>query len=237
MNIPVYHFTSISALRRHPKFNAAKAGDISAAKVVIRTFVQAKHIHLSDVVLIPAIAVEASGVNMLPLVMAQYIGKVAKLRVETEVVQVNKTHHTDANAVHRLLHRPVFEGDVTPGMSYIVIDDVVTTGSTVQALRLHIERQGGHVKGFIVLAGSFNMIMGSSLVIDQTEETREELQSKFGAELDTFLRATGIAGSSAELTNSQARYLLSFKSLDTLGARLHEHRNPCLSNQLNLAFA
>jgi hypothetical protein len=122
MNIPVYHFTSISALRRHPKFDAAKGGDIAAAREVIRTFVQAKHIHLSDVVLVPAIAVEASGINMLPLILAQHIGKVAKLRVETEVVQVNRTHHTDGSAIHRLLSRPTFEGDVTPGMSYIVIE-------------------------------------------------------------------------------------------------------------------
>ncbi|OGV68091.1 MAG: hypothetical protein A2283_18815 [Lentisphaerae bacterium RIFOXYA12_FULL_48_11] len=244
MNTPVYHFTSISALRRHPEFEAAKSGCISAARHVVRafvrTFVQEEDIQSSkNIALCPVTAVEKTGVNLLPLVLAQYIGKVAKYRVETEIVQVNSTHHTDANAVHRLLNRPVFEGPVTEGMSYLLVDDVITTGSTLQGLRLHLERHGARVEGFCVLAGSFNMIMGSSLVINQTCATRTELRAKFGKQtLDEFLQDFGIAESSGDLTNSQARYLLSFKSLDSLRDRISEHRNPCIStNQLELAYA
>jgi hypothetical protein len=83
------------------------------------------------------------------------------------------------------------------------------------------------------------MIMGSSLVVDQTEETRAALHDKFGIQtLDTYLRDSWIVGSSAELTNSQARYLLSFKDLASLDNRIAAYRHPELSTiQLNLAFA
>lgn len=238
----VCHFTTVYALRRNSNFAAAKAGDLVAARRVARAFVDTHRFAGLDknIILCQVTAVEKEGVNLIPLSMAQLIAKDTGLRIESELVQTNLTHHTDSTALHRLLTRPEFEGPVKKGATYMIIDDVVTTASTVQALRLYLERHGAIVKGFVFLAGSYSPVNGSSLVIDQTAETRAAIEGKFGTEnLDVLLQYHGIAESASDLTNIQAQYLLSFKSLDTLGAKLSGHIIPGhfgQDSQLSLAF-
>jgi hypothetical protein len=123
--------------------------------------------------------------------------------------------------MHRLLHRPEFAGTVAAGQSYIVVDDVITSGSTIQALRLFLESHGGRVVAFSALAGSFNIIGGSSLEIELSEETLNAIETKFGIPAFTrFLQQAGIAQAPEELTNCQARYLLAFRNLDSIRARI-----------------
>lgn len=243
--------TTIAAMRRHPSFTAAKAGDPLAALSLVRDLARQERItrlavqHPSALI-IPVLAVERTGVNMLPLAFAKFIGSIGHLRVETGILQVNKTHHTDSSAMHRLLHRPEFSGNVIPGQGYIIVDDVITSGSTVQALRLFIESHGGKVLAFSALAGSFSFITGSSLEINLTQETIHAIEAKFGLNAFTaLLRQTGIAARPADLTNSQARYLLAFGSLDAIRNRIApQHRQFRFQTprqdpvgQLTLAFA
>ena len=224
--------TTIAALRRHPSFAAAKAGNPIAAFAVVRDLARQERISrlasaCPGAVICPVLAVERTGVNMLPLAFAKFAGSIGGLDVETEIVQTNKTHHTDSDAMHRLLHRPEFAGTVAAGRSYIVVDDVITSGSTIQALRLFLESHGGRVVAFSALAGSFNIISGSSLEIGLTEETLHALETKFGMPAFTqFLQQAGIAQAPEELTNCQARYLLSFRNLDSIRNRIAPQDHP-----------
>lgn len=248
--------TSISALRHHPAFTDAKAGNHSAALDVVQTLAHPDRARsLLDtcpgaVLVAPVLAIERTGVNMLPLAYAKWLASLQtppRASWTPSIIQSNVTHHTDADAIHRLLYRPEFSGPVEPGRPYIVLDDVITSGSTVQALRLYIERHGGHVIAFTCLAASYSTITGSSLQITPTENTLHALQIKFdSAALETLLRETGVADYLSELTNCQARYLLSFRSLDTLRDRLltrhHSHslqatRHPLTTPQMTFAFA
>ena len=243
--------TSIAAMRRHPGFTAAKAGDPIAALSLVRDLTRQEritrlgHDH-PNAIIVPVLALERTGVNMLPLSFAKFIGSLAGLHVETEIVQLNKTHHTDSDAMHRLLHRPQFSGIVIPGQDYIVVDDVITSGSTVQALRLFIESHGGRVVAFSALAGSFSIVTGSSLEIALTQETLHAIDTKFGLNaFAAFLRQAGVAQSPEDLTNCQARYLLSFGTLDAIRTRIapqnHQIRFQTTRSaslaQLNFAFA
>ena len=247
----VLSHTSIAALRRHPQFTAAKAGDPIAAFAVVRELTRQERItrlasEHPGAIICPVLAIERTGINMLPLAFAKFAGSVGGLRVETEIVQINKTHHTDSDAMHRLLNRPEFDGIVIPGQAYIVVDDVITSGSTIQALRLFLESHGAKVVAFAALAGSFNIITGSSLEITLTEETLHGLETKFGiANFTQFLRQHHIAQAPAELTNCQARYLLSFRNLDSIRNRIApqhsqvsiEKTRSTSHRQMMLAFA
>lgn len=245
--------TTISALRRHPGFADAKAGDPAAALDVIRSLARPDRARaILDAsprtsIVAPVLAIERTGVNMLPLAYAKWLASLDGLTVATGILQNSRTHHTDAGAVHRLLNRPGFTGPVIPGRAYIVLDDVITSGSTVQALRLYIQDHGGHVAAITCLAGSYSTITGSSLQIAPTEKTLHALNTKFhAAALDSLLRETGIADRIQDLTNCQARYLLSFRSLDSLRARLPSRdrgcsfqapRHPLEASQMTFAFA
>ena len=218
--------TTIAALRRNASFTAAKAGDPAAALAVVRAAVNADKAALlarqhPDAVLLPVLAVERTGINMLPLAFVEYVASLTGLPVERSIMQTNRTHHTDADAIHRLTHQPEFIGEPVPGGKYIVADDVITTGCTVNALRIHIEAFRGEVVAFTALAGSFSPLTGSSLTIDLTAETLNALETKFGLNrLGTTLRAYGIGYNAGCLTNAQARYILAFRSLDALRTRL-----------------
>ncbi len=222
----VHAHTSIAAMRRHRDFTSAKAGNTIAALNLVRDLSRQERItRLGEqhpgAMVVPVLGTERTGINMLPLAFAKFIGSLAGLQVETGIVQINKTHHTDSDAMHRLLNRPEFSGTVIAGQDYIVIDDVITSGSTVQALRLFIESHGGKVVAFSALAGSFSIITGSSLEIDLTKETINALDTKFGLNaFASFICQAGIAQTPEELTNSQARYLLSFGTLNSIRTRI-----------------
>lgn len=247
----VHAHTTIAAMRRHRDFSSAKAGNTIAALNLVRDLTRQERItrlgaQHPGAVIVPVLGIERTGVNMLPLAFAKFIGALAGLQVETGIIQSNKTHHTDSDAMHRLLHRPEFSGIVIPGQDDIVVDDVITSGSTVQALRLFLESHGGRVVAFSAMAGSFSIITGSSLEINLTKETINALDTKFGLNaFASFIRQVGIAQAPEELTNSQARYLLSFGKLDTIRARLtpqlHQFRFQATrstpQNQMIMAFA
>lgn len=222
MPTPVNNFTSIASLRRYPDFNRAKSGSLSAALKTTRSFVSKDCMPaFRNSIFCPVIAIEEAGLNMLPLALAKHLSKLTGLPFDSRIVQVNSTCHTGASAMERLQRRPVFSGHVQPKASYVIVDDVVTTGSTVQALRLYLRDHGASVSAFVVLAGSYSVTTGSSLTVDQTAETAARINFKFGRRrLDSFLREYGIAESAQDLTNSQARYLLSFGDLDAIGDRL-----------------
>ena len=46
------------------------------------------------------------------------------------MVQTNRTYRTGSDSIHRLLSRAEFDGIVQPGLTYVIVDDVVTQGGT-----------------------------------------------------------------------------------------------------------
>ncbi len=74
--------------------------------------------------------------------------------VETEIVQASRVFHTGAKAMERLLLRPQFDGPVTPGTAYVLVDDVTCLGGTLAELADYIQAAGGQVGVVITMVSA-----------------------------------------------------------------------------------
>jgi hypothetical protein len=97
-------------------------------------------------------------------------------RAPKDIFQSNKPSRTNTGAPHRMLNRSTFDGLVTPGQDYLLVDDNVTLGGTLSDLRSYIESKGGHVIGATTLTG----IRGGE-ILAPTKETLDALRTKFPA--------------------------------------------------------
>ena len=157
-----------------------------------------------NAVILPIIAKEASGHNMLPYAYAAKISQITGLKISDSIKQINETHHTGAGKAERLMDRAIFDGKVVPGLKYVIVDDVFTTGSNINELRKYIERRGGKVVNVAIL-GTGNQGRAFTLL----EETKEKLYNKFTKEgINEYLRRNKIANSAEELTELQAGIIL-----------------------------
>lgn len=171
-----------------------------------------------DAVFLPVLAMEASGKNMLPLALAEKLSKATGLGVETDIIQINKTFHTNSSGAHRLASIARFDGQAAQPTSYVLVDDVVTSGGTLAAMRQHVEESGGRVVAITALAAA-----AYANVVAITAGTLQRLYAKFpGAELDTLLKDLKIAPDRTDLTNSQANYVLKFSTVDALRRALEK---------------
>lgn len=159
-------------------------------------------------------AEETTGRNKIPATYARFISMISGLRVTDKIVQTVRANHTGANAVERMTRRAAFNGPVRRGAEYILVDDHVTQGGTLNELRKYIQSKGGKIVAVTTLTASqFSDTMSIG------RDAMEALYAKFGNNLDEELKNAGIANGVAELTQSQARELRKLR-VDTLRDRL-----------------
>lgn len=202
--------TGYNKMRNHEDYAAAKSGDTKAAFSLVRDLMSAEKIRAlakeypnRDVVIYPVSAIEAGGVNRIPLAMADYISELTGWPVNTDVIQINHARHTGASAMERLLRQPLFDGEVT-GELALIVDDVSTTGSTLASLKGYVESGGAQVIGIHALAqGTF----GSNLRISL--DTLSKLKENFGHDLPSVLESIyGQEVDPGSLTESEARTIV-----------------------------
>lgn len=215
----------VDNIKNHPSFIYAKNGDLDHAYTLVKDLINKDKIEqlkkYSDAIIVPVHAMENEQVNKIPIVYAKVIGKLAGLEVDTNIYQTNKIGRTNMSALERLLTRAKFEGEVKQGRNYIIVDDVATQGGTLSELRSYIEKNGGHV----VLASTLAYTQFSTILAIR-QNNIEELERRFGRnETEKFLKDYGIADRIEQLTNSEARHILSYKSLDRIREMADEIRN------------
>lgn len=200
-------------------FRKAKAGGVRAAAQLVKAVVKPDKIaaliadHPDASIVCPVYAEEETGRNKIPRAFAKYIAKVAGIETDQDIMQSVRAFHSGATAGHRLFVSPEFEGKVTPGAEYILVDDHITQGGTVNALRDHIEANGGKV----VAIAALTLSQGSS-ILSPRKETLDEIKRKW-PDIDGLLKSAGIAERADALTESQLRYILKF-STDTFRDRV-----------------
>ena len=200
--------TSISFLKSCAGFTEAKEGDLKAATAVVTTCVKAKHLselkkRYPNAELLPVMTE-----NKLPIALAQNIG----LKVCKTVSTHRSCQRKNMRAMERLLYQPTFKGNVNHNTSYILVDDILTQGGTVSALRKYVIAGGGNVVAVAVLAHAVG-----SKTLPPKQQTLRRLQAKFGSQpLKAVLQQYCIANSIDELTNQQAEYLLRFNGLSNI---------------------
>ena len=207
-----YGHTSISYLKRCNGFESAKNGDIRAAFDVVEKCVKKDRLNklrekYPDSILLPVI-----NCNTLPLALAHSIG----LPIWDKISIVHTVKRKPLYAIQRMMHKPAFTGYIQKDKTYIIVDDVVTQGGTIAALRKHVLACGGKVVAVVALAYSIG-----SYDIAPTEEQKIRLFSKFG-EAVYWLEELGIIPSVEELTSSQVRYLLRFASIWNIFKKITE---------------
>ena len=206
-------------------FRKAKAGDGNAAMELIDALMSDKKRRdkvlqlkkdFPDVAVAAAVhAEEETGRNALPRMFAKYIADTLGIKADDTIVQSVRAGHTGKDAWYRLTHRAQFDGEVEAGKEYILVDDHITQGGTINELRSYIENEGGKVVAVVALTSS----KGSS-ILSPRKETIDELKQRY-PDIDQLLRDADIAGSVDAITNSEAEYIKTF-SPDTFRNRVAE---------------
>ena len=210
-----YGHTSIAYLKRCPGFEDAKKGNIFAARSVVGRCIKENRLlalreKFSDAALLPVLSN-----NALPLALAQAIG----LPIWEDVCLLHTIQRKNLRGFEWLIHKPRFSGYVKEGMAYILVDDVITQGGTIAALRKHVISHGGKVVAVVALAYAIG-----SHDIAPTKSNIECLKVRLRHSAHIF-QAIGLVDSFEELTNAQVKYLLRFSSFHKIERVLARHFN------------
>jgi Phosphoribosyl transferase domain len=135
---------------------------------------------------VPVIQVEGRRFNALPVAMATRIAAGIGAKVWLETVQLNVVGHTTKTAAQRFLSQPEFGGAVPRGSTVIIVDDVVTMGSTLANLRGYLMSRGARVASATTLGAG-----NSSTKLVPSPKFIKALEEKFGKDLGDALRQLG----------------------------------------------
>jgi len=226
LNIPdVLVLHPLGAATSHPQYVAAKAGNPNAAVALSRDLVTPEIVEVvraaigvREATLVPVLAVEQCGRNMIPLAVAIRLARALGMVTTQEIIQTAKANRSAKSALDRVFAHAYFGGEVEAGKSYILIDDTLTQGGTFAALADHIARNGGTVVGAIALTGK-----QYSARLRLSGELLEQLRTKHGDAEDAFRSATGYGF--AELTESEARALVRYKPAQSVRATIFAQRD------------
>ncbi len=215
----------VDTIYNHPSFEKAKNGDKQAAIKLIQDTInidKIKELHKNypNSIIATVTAIDERTANKIPIAYAEAISTVTHYKVE-KMVQINDVGRTKKNAIERLIYRPKYTGHVEKGKNYILVDDVVTQGGTLNELKKYIEGQGGKV----VACSTLGFTQYSS-VLQITDENIKRLERKFGRdEIEKYLKEYGIGERIEDITNGEARHLLRFKNVERIRDRTANERN------------
>lgn len=219
VNAPLWLFDNDADLKKHPRYQEAKAGGIEAAvelvsDVALDFLVSIKARLPSDAIYIAPHAREATGDNAIPQVLATAAAIVGQGKIETEIVQVTRVYHTGADPMERMSLRPEFEGAVIKDARYILVDDVTNMGGTLAELANYLQCAGGQVVTAIVLVNA-----GRVKQFQPTKKVIRELEKRYSNEIEEIFGITPSA-----LSANEANYIIGFKSADEIRNRLAKAR-------------
>jgi len=196
--------TTVHKVRSRPAYEQAKRGAGQAAFEVVQELVKPEKIPFVFDTVVPVMQFDRDKPNALPLVYATALAKHFEAYLETGVRQVNVVSHTFADAQTRILGQPIFMGKIQTGSRVLIVDDVVTYGSTLANLRGWLEKQGASVIGATLAAG----FGGTKLALPDI--VRDQLLDRFPRQAEALAKELGF---SAEcFTNREARFLAGLKN-------------------------
>lgn len=224
---PLWLYNHDSELKIHPGYRDAKAGDVDAAIRLIgdlpvgffqRIISELPH----GMSFVAPHAREAEGDNALPQVFATACAILTDGIVETDLVQVSRVFHTGADPMERLALRPRFEGIVTSGTGYVLIDDVANMGGTLAELANYLQSEGGRVVAAVLLVNA-----GREKHFHPPLRRIAQLEERYGNEITEIFEIEPRA-----LTANEADYLIGFRTVDEIRNRLVKARKE-INNRLS----
>lgn len=203
---PIVNHTTSSVARHHPDFKAAKHGDFNAALRLVDDLVKDEKVAMIAEQYPSAHVVynhrmQGDGINMIPAAYAAKFSAVG-MTVEHGIIAVTNVSHTNASDVSRISKRMRFEGEVTKGVDYILLDDFITSGAELRDLRDFINSKGGNVVAMTTFGhGSYGKL--NDIRIDEVH--KQKLEEAGITDFD--LRKYGIASEIGCLTIGEAAKL------------------------------
>lgn len=222
---PVIRNGGLGDLKNEPEYTAAKSGsNAEAAHLVNRLLTDETVQHFREMagdrnpLIVSVLATEALGNNKIPLAMAQALGSRLGLQVDMSIRQINKVSRTGAGIDHRFAFQPVFDGTVEAGRNYLIVDDTLSVGGTIAALRGYIENRGGRVIGAGVMTaheGALTLPVKQTMIDDITRKHGDAMNNywtkEFGYGIDL-------------LTQGEAGHLRAAENVDRIRNRIHDAR-------------
>jgi len=212
-------------IKNDSDYAAAKAGNAVAAGQLVDRFISPQAIAQVKVlvgnarpILLPVHALEVTGINEIPIALAQRLASELGLEADLSVIQDNTVGHTGASGYQRLANPALFSGSVTAQTDYLIVDDFIGQGGTVANLMGFVEASGGCVIGVTTLTGrpySAKLAPEPSLI--------QAVRDKHGNDLETWWQREFGYGFDC-LTQSEARYLERSPDADTIRKRVVEAR-------------
>jgi predicted amidophosphoribosyltransferase len=147
--------TTVNKLRSRAAYGKAKQGVGEAAFEVIQELLKPEKIQFDFDAVVPVMQFDRAYPNALPIAYAIALAKHFESGLELDILQANVVSHTAADAETRILGQPVYIGKLQRGSRILIVDDVITFGSTLANLRGWIETQGVTVVGATTLAAGF----------------------------------------------------------------------------------
>ncbi len=203
---PIVNHTSSAVARHHPDFKAAKHGDFQAALRLVDELVKDEKVAMiarqfPKAHIIYNHKIQGEGINMIPAAYAARFSAIG-MTVEHDIIAVTNVSHTNASDVSRISKRMRFEGHISKGIDYILLDDFITSGAELRDLRDYVNSQGGNVVAMTTFGhGSFGKLKDI-----QIDEVYKQKLGDAGV-TDNDLRKYGIASEIGCLTLGEAAKL------------------------------
>lgn len=226
-HMPVIANTSYGALASKPERMAwlkeAKQGNRAAAQRLLDATLKAGLAEqvdeaFPDAVLVP---VQYAGEgNVLPQLLAQRLARNGRHSLLETVHQTGRSGMKNHEDTYGRLMNPVqfaFDGpapDLT-GQRFVLVDDVISSGSTLMALKHAIEAQGGTVDGYVVLARG-RYVAGDMAMKAETLRAIEMRLGRAAVE-ETLTGRLGYPVTLEALTEKQGRAILSHQEAFAVG--------------------
>lgn len=152
--------------------------------------------------------------NAIPEAFADAMGALLDWPVDRNIVQCNIVGHTGAGGFERMARQASFDGQVVPGSSYVLVDDVIGMGGTLANLRGYILAHGGEVLAAVALTGK-----PYSARLAASREQLDELRHRHGQAIeDWWFERFGHTFDA--LTQSEARHLTNTEDAERIRHRI-----------------
>lgn len=213
----------LGELERHDQYAASKSGDPEAALQLAQMVVRDGFLEELERVargvsgkprLVPVVAEEANGRNWIPLMAAEVIAHRLGWGVETDIVQSTKVGRTGKGADYRLVHNPAFSGSVSPGQSYVILDDTLSMGGTLASLHGYIANRGGRV-----LAASAMTAHPGALQLPVSQKLLHRIDARHGPEMSALCEEL-LGHELGYLTQGEAGHFRAAASVEAMRDRL-----------------
>jgi hypothetical protein len=224
LDIPESHIITFGLspeeAKKNPHYSAAKAGDGSAAILLVKTLVpkfldtELSRVFSPGTIFTAPHAEEAKGRNAIPAILSTYCAAVCDGEADDEIIQINRAFHTGADMAQRLVSRVGFDGEVLAGRNYVLVDDNLTSGGTLADFGSFITYAGARVIGLVVLTVSdrYSTFCPTRKAVDTLEKHYEPGKFK------SICGNLGINRNA--FTDAEVRYLFGFRTADELGNRI-----------------